>query len=123
MGTSKRTTEEDPKEIMGINKVTMVGDLKKEIMGISKGTMVEDLKRKMLEMSKETMVGGLNKRIEATSKGMEIRINKIWKREIHFKAKRISPAIAGSKTPISKCGWGKEVRWELGCLKLHFIIL
>ncbi|MCU5484675.1 FMRFamide neuropeptide, partial [Bacillus cereus] len=76
MGISKETTEEDRKEIMGINKVTMVGNLNKEIMGISKGTMEEGPKKKMLETSKETMVGGLNKKIEATSKGMKRRINR-----------------------------------------------
>jgi len=25
------------------------------------------------------------------------------------------PALTGSKTPTSKCGWSKEVRRELNC--------
>ncbi|MBE7122690.1 hypothetical protein FT638_22760 [Bacillus cereus] len=25
------------------------------------------------------------------------------------------PALTGSKTPTSKCGWSKEVRWEINC--------
>ena len=25
------------------------------------------------------------------------------------------PALTGSKTPISKFGWSKEVRWEINC--------
>ena len=48
-------------------------------MGISKGTMEEDPRKKMVETSKGIMVGGLNKKIEATSKGMKRRINRIWK--------------------------------------------
>ena len=46
MGISKETTEESPKEIMGINKVTMVGDLNKGIMEISKETTEEIPERK-----------------------------------------------------------------------------
>ena len=40
MGTSKRTTEEGPKEIMGIRKETTEED-RKGIMGISKRIMEE----------------------------------------------------------------------------------
>ena len=39
MGTSKRTMEEGPKEIMGISKET-TEESPKEIMGINKVTMV-----------------------------------------------------------------------------------
>ncbi|HDX9649756.1 MULTISPECIES: hypothetical protein [Bacillus] len=27
----------------------------------------------------------------------------------------VYPTVTGSKTPTSKFGWGKEVRWESGC--------
>ena len=53
-------------------------EINKEIMGISK----EQWKRSQKENDgneQGTMVGGLNKKIEATSKGMKRRINRIWK--------------------------------------------
>ncbi|HHB2484381.1 TPA: FMRFamide neuropeptide, partial [Bacillus cereus] len=68
-----------PKEIMGINKVTMVGDLNKGIMEISKETTEEGPRKKIMGTSKVTMEEDLNKRIGATNKEMKRRINRIWK--------------------------------------------
>ena len=52
--------------------------LNKEITGISKGTMEEDPEEN--DGNEQGNNGrGLNKKIEATSKGMKRRINRIWK--------------------------------------------